>query len=301
MIPMSQQHHHHQQNVKNLKIAFLLNSSFAIVEFIGGLLTNSTAILADAVHDLGDSFALAQAWYFESLSKKKSTLTYTYGYRRFKLAGALVSALLLVVSSLYVLSEAIPRILAPEASHAPGMIGLAVLGIVVNGFAIFRLNKGQGINVQLVSLHLLEDVLGWAAILVVGIILLFFEIHILDPILAVLITLYILTQLTTQLKTIVPFFLQAAPQNIDLTEVETRLKDIEHVRSLHHLHIWSLDGEHSVLTAHIVSERILNAQEYAVLKQRLDDAVHELGLSHSTLEIEWPDEACRIREQELCQ
>ena len=167
---------------------------------------NSTAILADAVHDLGDSVALAQAWYFESLSDKKATAKYTYGYRRFKLIGAVISALMLMGTSFYVLNEAVPRIIDPQHSNAQGMVILAIFGIVVNGFAMLRLTKGKGANIRVVALHLLEDVLGWVAVLIVAVILLFQDLHVLDPILAVLITLYILTNIMKQLKTSCPFF-----------------------------------------------------------------------------------------------
>jgi len=287
-------HIHHHSAVSNLKLAFFLNLGFTVVEFIGGLWTNSTAILADAVHDLGDSFALAQAWYFESLSAKGATQTYTYGYRRFTLLGAVISALMLLVSSFYVLSEAIPRIIEPEHSNAQGMALLALLGVSVNAFAMLRLSKGKGANIRIVALHLLEDVLGWAAILVVAIILMFKDIHILDPILATLITIYILTNVVRQLKGIVPVFLQASPASTDIAGIEKQLEDMELVDSVHHLHVWSLDGEHTVLTVHIVTQRILRPDEYALLKQRFRQIIDTHGIYHSTLEIEWPDESCRL-------
>jgi len=148
---------HHHTSVNNLKLAFFLNFGFTLIEFVGGLLTNSTAILADAVHDLGDSIALAQAWYFESLSEKKGTSKYTYGYRRFTLLGAVISALILLLASFYILNEAIPRIIEPEHSNAQGMALLAIFGVAVNGFAMLKLAKGEGTNIQIVALHLLEE------------------------------------------------------------------------------------------------------------------------------------------------
>jgi cobalt-zinc-cadmium efflux system protein len=294
-------HDHRHTAIDNLKLAFFLNLGFTLIEFIGGLLTNSTAILADAVHDLGDSFALAQAWYFESFSEKKGTATYTYGYRRFTLLGAVVSALMILASSLYVLSEAVPRIIEPEHSNAQGMVILAIFGVAVNGFAMFRLAKGEGANIRVVALHLLEDVLGWVAVLMVAIVLVFTDMHVLDPILAVLITLYILTNVVKQLKSIVPVFLQAAPDMADVAEIERQIEDMELVGSVHHLHVWSLDGERAVLTAHVVSERVLSPDEYAALKQRFTGIVKKYGIYHSTIEIEWPEESCRIETNEQCQ
>lgn len=287
--------HHHHAAVSNLKLAFFLNVGFTIIEFVGGLLTNSTAILADAVHDLGDCFALAQAWYFESISEKKATQTYTYGYRRFTLLGAVISALLLLVSSFYVLSEAIPRIIEPEHSNAEGMLLLAIIGIAVNGFAMLRLSKGTSANIRVVALHLMEDVLGWVAILVVAIILLFKDIPILDPILATFITLYILTNVIKQLKKIIPVFLQASPVSIDGVNIQKQIGDIEFIRSSHHLNLWSLDGERTVLTVHMVAEKNLSPEEYAHVKKQFKQIVDDLGIFHSTLEIELPDECCRLQ------
>jgi cobalt-zinc-cadmium efflux system protein len=289
-------HNHHHAAVSNLKLAFFLNLGFTVIEFIGGLLTNSTAILADAVHDLGDSFALAQAWYFESISAKGATQTYTYGYRRFTLLGAVISALLLLVSSFYVLSEAIPRIIEPQHSNAQGMLVLAVIGVAVNGFAMLRLSKGTSANMRLVALHLLEDVLGWVAILVVAIILMFKDFHVLDAILATLITLYILANIISQLKSIVPVFLQASPAATDVAAIEKRIGDIELINSVHNLNLWSLDGEHTVLTVHLVADKNLSPEEYALVKKRFKEIIDDFGIFHSTLEIELPDESCRLEE-----
>lgn len=285
---------HSHTDIGNLKLAFFLNLGFTVVEFIGGVWTNSTAILADAVHDFGDSIALAQAWYFESLSKKGATQTYTYGFRRFTLLGAVISALLLLVSSVYVLGEAIPRIIEPERTNAQGMVFLALFGVCVNSYAAFRLTKGTSANVRVVALHLLEDVLGWVAVLVVAIILLFKDLPILDPILATLITVYILANVVKQLKNIVPVFLQASPASADISGIEKQIEDMDCVQSVHHLHMWSLDGERSVLTVHIVAEKLLTPLEYVSLKQQFRKIVDVNRIYHSTFEIEMPDESCRL-------
>ncbi|WP_114418267.1 cation diffusion facilitator family transporter [Marinospirillum perlucidum] len=298
---MGASHHHHPAGghsahsaTGNLKLAFFLNLGFTLIEFIGGILTNSTAILADAIHDLGDSFALGQAWYFESLSRKGRTNTYTYGYRRFTLLGALLSALLLLLSSLFILSEALPRLLEPEAAHPQGMLLLALLGIVVNGLAMLRLSRSEGANIRVVALHLLEDVLGWVAILIVAVVLMFWDLPFLDPLLAILITLYILVNVIKQLKQLLPVFLQASPASVDLDELEKQLLSVDQVASVHHLHLWSLDGEQQVLSAHLVTAEALDATAYETLKKRLREVIDGYPVQHSTLEIEWPEEICRL-------
>jgi cobalt-zinc-cadmium efflux system protein len=286
-------HHHHHNATKNIKLAFFLNLSFTIIEFIGGLLTNSTAILADAVHDLGDSIALAQAWYFEKLTERDSNNRYTYGFRRFSLLGALISTLVLLLSSFYILSEAVPRILQPEPAHAEGMVLLAVIGVLVNGYGMLRLVKEHSLNAKAVGLHLLEDVLGWLAILVMSIILLFFDLYILDPILSVLITIYILYGLLKNLRAIVPIFLQAAPEQFNIDEIKQRIIELDCVTNVHSLQVWSLDDQHQVFSAHLVADRVLNGEQYSQLKQQVRDLVEQYGFYHSTVEIELPGEACR--------
>jgi len=289
-------HTHHHSSTKNIRIAFFLNLGFTVIEFIGGILTNSTAILADAVHDLGDSFALGQAWYFEHLSHKHGDRRYTYGFKRFAMLGALISTLILLTSSFYILSEAIPRIFNPEPSDAEGMIVLAIIGIMVNGYAMLKLIKEKGINARSVGLHLLEDVLGWVAVLIVAIILMFEDIQFLDPALAVLITIYILFNVLKNIRAIIPIFLQAAPDEIDIQEIQQQILTLNKVASLHHAHVWSMDDTHHVFTIHLVCPQNLTDNEYIELKQEVKMILTQYGLYHSTVEIEFPNEVCRIEE-----
>ncbi len=293
-------HTHVHSSVKNIKMAFFLNLGFTVVEFVGGYLTNSTAILADAVHDLGDSFALAQAWYFTILAERKGDNRYTYGFKRFAVLGALITTFALLLSSFYVLSEAVPRIIEPEHSNAQGMVLLAIFGVLVNGYAMWKLTKDKSLNARTVGLHLLEDVLGWVAILVVAVILLFKDIPVLDPILAILITVYILSNVIKNVRAILPVFLQASPEKIDASNIRTEIRTIKHVKSVHHVHIWSLDDQHEVFSAHIVVDTNLDARQYAEAKQKIRELTEKYGFFHSTVEIEFPGEACRISENEYC-
>ena len=290
--------HHHSSHlpdsIADIKLAFFLNLSFTVVELIGGILTNSTAIIADAIHDMGDSIALGQAWYFESLTKNPGSRRYTYGYRRFTVLGALISTVILLLSSVFVLTEAVPRLITPEPANAQGMLLLAILGVAVNGFAVLRLSANKGVNAQVVTLHLLEDALGWVAVLVVAIVLIFKDIPILDPILAILITLYILYGVIKNLKKTVDLLLQATPEELDIERLKTELQELSLVKCEHHTHAWSLDGEHHVLTAHLLTERPLSASEYKNVKQAAGEIVARYGFFHSTIELEWPEEVCRI-------
>ncbi len=291
---------HHHGPAKNIRTAFLLNLGFTFIEIIGGFITNSTAILADAVHDLGDSVALGQAWYFEKLSSEKGNFRYTYGYRRFSLFGAIISTVILLGSSFYIIIEALPRIVSPETPDAQGMIFLAILGIAVNGFAMLRLAKDEGINTRVVALHLLEDVLGWIAVLIVAIVLLFTDFSVLDPLLAIGITIYILIGVIKNLGKTVPLLLQAAPENIDLGVIVKEINDIEHVRTAHHAHLWSMDGQHTVFSVHLEVEKNLEPAEYNRVKKLMHDLVKKYGIYHSTVEIEFPGETCRNLDNREC-
>ncbi|MEI8186527.1 MAG: cation diffusion facilitator family transporter [Chlorobiaceae bacterium] len=285
--------HHHHHASGNIRLAFFLNLGFAFIEIVGGFLTGSTAILANAVHDLGDSFALGQAWYFEQISVGKSSPRYSYGYKRFSLLGAFVSTVVLLTSSLVVLAHAIPHIFIPHHPDSGGMIILAVAGVTVNGFAMARLSKEKGMNSRVVALHLLEDVLGWVTVLIVAVILLFWNVPVLDPVLAVLITLYILGGVVKNLKAMLPVFLQAVPAELDLSVIIREIEQLQNIHAVHHAHIWSLDGVHSVFTAHLELNIKLDVEAYMQLKEEIRILVERHGFYHSTVEIEYPGEACR--------
>lgn len=297
---MGHSHHHHGHHhdhshlpSKRLGWAFLLNFAFTIIEFIGGILTNSTAILADAVHDLGDSISLGLAWILNKLGNKQANHRFTYGYKRLSLVGAFINAVVLVAGSVWVLFEAVPRLWNPTMPAAEGMIGLAILGIAVNGFAAYKLSAGNTLNERVINWHLLEDVLGWVAVLIVAIVLLFVDWPILDPLLSIAFTLFILVNVLRNLSATVKLFVQANPDPGLYRDVESVLADLPDVTDIHHLHFWSLDGESHVLTAHLVVSRDLNAAEYSELKALIDHRLAAYKLSHTTIELEFPSENCR--------
>ncbi|MFD2632027.1 cation diffusion facilitator family transporter [Idiomarina piscisalsi] len=291
-------HHHNHDHSKDMPSkrlgwAFVLNFVFTIIEFIGGFLTNSTAILADAVHDLGDSLSLGLAWVLNKLGKKQANQHFTYGYKRLNLAGAFINAVVLIAGSAWVLVEAIPRLWNQQMPVADGMIALAVLGIVVNGFAAYKLSEGKTLNERVINWHLLEDVLGWVAVLIVGIALLFVDWPILDPLLSIGFTMFILVNVLRNLWATLKLFIQATPDKDTYRQVADALLELPHIADLHHLHFWSLDGEEHVLTVHLVLSKNLDIEARSDLKQRIDDVLAPYALSHTTVELEDPDEACR--------
>lgn len=288
-------HHHIDADTASNRIgwAFFLNLFFTIIEFVGGWLTNSTAIMADAVHDLGDSLSIGLAWMLNKLSSKQPSQRFTYGYKRLSLLGALINAIILIGGSIWVLSEAVPRLFAPEMPVTEGMFVLAIFGIVVNGVAAYKLSGGTTLNERVLNWHLLEDVMGWVAVLIVSIVLMFVDLPILDPILSIGFTLFILFNVVKTCKETLSLFLQATPDQTVQQDIETALLDIDQVTNLHHLHFWSLDGEHHVLTVHLVLKTPLLTEQLIELKAHIAERLSPYRLSHTTIEFEFPSEICR--------
>ena len=284
--------HSHSHSSEKIGWAFFLNFGFTIIEFIGGWLTNSTAIMADAVHDLGDTLSIGSAWLLNKLGTKSATNEFTYGYRRLSLLGALINGIVLIVGSAWILFEAVPRLSNPEMPETEGMIVLAILGVLVNGFAAYKLHGGKSLNEKVLNWHLLEDVLGWVAVLIVAIVMQFKDWPVLDPVLSIGFTLFILFNVIRNLISTVKLFFQASPDNDLLQNVTDKLLELDGISDLHHLHIWSLDGEHHVATVHVVSQ-FESKVEYLELKESVSDALQEFELSHTTIEIELTSEECR--------
>ncbi len=287
-------HGHSHGGDGNIGAAFFLNLSFTVIELIGGIFTNSIAIISDAAHDFGDSLSLGLAWYFQRLSQKGSTTQYTYGYKRFSLLGAIINSTVLVMGSVYILSEAIPRILAPQETNAAGMFVLAIVGIVINGIAVLRTRKAASINERVVSLHLFEDVLGWAAVLVGSIIMRFTGLTIIDPILSVVIACFVLFNVFRNIRQVLPILLQGTPAVIDREHIIEELNAIDRIDGVHDLHIWSLDEAYNVLTVHVTLAEALPLADLEALKKTIRSVLEEEDIQHATIEFEAPDEACAL-------
>lgn len=279
----------------DIGLAFFLNLGFTVVEAVGGLWTNSLAILSDAVHDLGDSLSFGLSWYLARKARQAGNRKFSYGYLRLSVVGALTSTLVLLVGSLLILARAIPRLIRPEHSNAQGMILLALLGLAVNGAAAWRLQRGRSLQVQALRWHMVEDVLGWAAVLLVALTLLVADVHLLDPLLSIFITAYVLVGVLRNLRRTMAVFLQAAPEEMDLEALDHDLAGIAGVRSTHHTHLWTLDGVHHVLTTHLVVHPRAQKPEIVRIKAEALRLMAPIAPEHTTVEIEYEDEDCRMR------
>ncbi len=293
---MGHQHDHHHPAEGNVKAAFFLNLAFTLIEIAGGFYTNSLAILSDAVHDLGDSLSLGLSWYFQRISKKGRTRTFSYGYKRFSILGAVINSIVLIVGSIIILYHAIPELWNPGETDAQGMLLLAVLGVIVNGAAVFKLRKGTSLNERVAMLHLLEDVLGWVAVLIGSVVMMFFDAPFIDPLLSVLISAFVLYNVFRNLKKSLRVILQGTPEEINIEEIGTLLKEISSVNDVHDCHVWSLDGEYNVLTVHLALDRDYQLREQAEIKKQVKAVLRDHPINHVTIEFEAPGEECNLRE-----
>jgi len=276
------------KSTKNIKLAFVINLLFSIGELIGGFLINSIAIMSDAIHDLGDAIALGISWFLQNFSNKEGDEKFSFGYKRFSLLGALINAAVLIAGSIYIFTQAIPLLFNPEHSNAQGMIWFAVVGVLLNGYAAFKLHKGKSVNEGVLSWHMLEDVLGWVAVLIVGIVLLFKDIHILDPILSLAIALFILVNVVLNLTKTMKILLEGVPEGINIEEMQAKIEKIPGVLAVQDLNIWSIDGEENALNLHLSVEGD-NLADSAAIKEKVRMATSDLKIAHSVIELEWKD------------
>ncbi len=285
---------------RRIGFAFFLNLAFTLIEVGGGLWTNSVAVLSDALHDLGDCLALALGWRFHRLSRRAGDEVFTFGYRRFSLLSALVMSVLLLAGGVYVLFMAVPRLGAPEPTNATGMLILAGFGIAVNGLAALRMHGGRSLSERLVTWHLLEDVLSWVAVLVAALMMRFFDVPILDPILSIVITGYVLWNVAKRLRETLVIFLEGVPDGVDVCEVEEAIRGVLGVCDVHHVHVWSQDGEHHVLTGHVVIPETHSHEEAAATRRRIKEEVKRFGIGHATIEMEGGGGSCCDDETGVC-
>ena len=275
---------------KNILLAFILNISFSIFEFFGGLFTNSVAILSDSIHDLGDAFSIGVSYFMEKKSKKKANNKYTYGYIRYSVLGSVITTTILLVGSVLVIIGAIQRLFKPVEVNYQGMIIFAIIGVILNSLAAFVTREGDSLNQKSVNLHMLEDVLGWIVVLIGAIVMNFTDIKMLDSIMSIGVALFILVNALKNLKTVVDIFLVKTPSDIDIDELKEHLLEIKDVDDIHHIHVWSIDGYNNYATMHIVTK----AKDTKKVKEEIREELEEHNICHAILETE--DEVCDDKE-----
>lgn len=242
-------HHHHRKAGQNLAFVFFMNLAFNIIVIIGGLATNSVAILADCIHDMSDTISIAFAWFLERLSQKDSTDKYSYGYQRFSILGAVVISVFVIIMAFVILSEAIPRLFSPEGVDAGGMLLVAIVGIIFKSISVYKLHEGETFNEKAILIHQLGDIFEWVAILILSVVLMFWDgAQYLDPFVSIGIALWLIFNLTRNLYKSLEVLLQKTPDHFDVDEFKSSIMSIEGIKAIDDFHVWSLDGIDSVLT-----------------------------------------------------
>ena len=277
-----------------LRTAFFINLAFTLVEVVGGWWTGSIAVLTDAMHDAGDCLVLGTAWYLQRIAMKGRDAHYSYGYGRYSMLGGWLTSVVLIVGAFAMMAVSIPELWSPSTPNSLGMIGIAVFGLAMNGLAAWKLHGGHTLNERGAYLHLLEDVLGWAAVLIGGIVIHFTGWAIADPILSIAISLYILFNAIGTLRKGTGILMQEIPPGTDQKALRERLLAIPHVADLHDQHTWTLDGSFIVHTVHVVVADV-DQKEALAIKSRARDELKALGIHHATIELEWADEECGLQ------
>ena len=264
-------------------LAFFLNLSYAIVEFIAGGIFGSSAVLADSVHDLGDAIAIGISALLETISNREEDRQYTLGYKRFSLLGAMLTAVILMIGSVLVILENVTKIVHPQPVNENGILWLGIIAVVINVLASLVVRKGKTKNESILSLHFLEDTLGWLAVILMAIILRFTDWYILDPLLSLIISIFILSKAIPRFWSTLKIFLDAVPEGIETAKLEKELAALDNVKSVNQLSIWSMDGLENDAIVHVCLEEIEH-MEYC--KESIRNLLKDYGFQNVTIEVD---------------
>ncbi len=264
-------------------LAFFLNLCFAVVEFIAGGIFGSSAVLADSVHDLGDALAIGLSAFLETISNREEDNHYTLGYKRFSLLGALVTAVILMTGSGMVILENMVKLFHPQPVNEEGLLWLGIIAISVNVLASLVIRKGQTKNESILSLHFLEDTLGWLAVILMAIVLRFTDWYILDPLLSLAISFFILSKAIPRFWSTLRIFLDAVPEGVNIQKIKTDLAELDHVASINQLNLWTMDGLEKIAIVHVCLEHVKHME---VCKESIRDLLKERGFQNVTIEVD---------------
>ena len=264
-------------------LAFFLNLSYAIVEFIAGGVFGSSAVLADSVHDLGDAIAIGLSAFLETISNREEDSHYTLGYKRFSLLGALVTAVILMTGSALVILENITKLFHPQVVNDEGVLWLGIIAVSINVLASLVVRKGKTKNESILSLHFLEDTLGWLAVILMAIILRFTDWYILDPLLSLVISFFILSKAIPRFWSTLKIFLDAVPEGVDIKQVKSRLEQLDYVASVNQLNLWTMDGLEKNAIVHVCLKEI---EQMELCKESIRSKLKDCGFQNITIEID---------------
>lgn len=289
-------HSHHAHNhscsssMKGEKLlwATLLNFSITIVQIVGGILSNSLSLLSDALHNLGDSAAIFIAFLAGKISKKNPDENKTFGYKRVEILAALFNAVVLIAICIFLFYEAYQRFMHPEPIKGKLMFIVAIFGLIANLVSVIILHsdKSHNLNIKAAYLHLIGDTLSSVVVIISGLAIYLYEIYWLDPLVTILVGLFIIYHTWGIVKQTLDILMQASPHNISLVEIKKTVEQIKGVENIHHVHIWKLDDSHTHFEAHINLCNNVKMDEMMEIKEEAKHMLNkEFGINHITLEI----------------
>lgn len=264
-------------------LAFFLNLSYAIVEFIAGGIFGSSAVLADSIHDLGDAIAIGISAFLETISNREEDSHYTLGYKRFSLLGTLVTAVILMTGSVLVILGNITKLFHPQPVNDEGILWLGIIAVSINVLASLVVRKGKTKNESILSLHFLEDTLGWVAVILMAIVLRFTDWYILDPLLSLVISIFILSKAIPRFWSTLKIFLDAVPEGVDIKQVKSDLEQLDHVTSINQLNLWTMDGLEKNAIVHVCLKEI---EQMELCKESIRSKLKDCGFQNITIEID---------------
>ena len=264
-------------------VAFFLNLTYAIVEFIAGGVFGSSAVLADSIHDLGDAIAIGISAFLETISNREEDRRYTLGYKRFSLLGALVTSVILIIGSILVILENITKIFNPQPVNDEGILWLGIIAVSTNVLASLVVRKGKTKNESILSLHFLEDTLGWLAVILMAIILRFTDWYILDPLLSLVISIFILSKAIPRFWSALKIFLDAVPEGVDIQKIKTDLAELDHVASINQLNLWTMDGLEKNAIVHVCLKEM---EHMETCKESIRIFLKDCGFQNITIEVD---------------
>lgn len=285
--------HSHSRNKKTLMISFLIITSFMVVEAVGGYLTNSLALLADAGHMLSDSISLGVGYLAFSIGEKAADQMKTYGYKRFEILAAVFNGVTLVLISLYIFYEAYRRFSDPPEIATSGMLAIAAIGLLVNIFVAWILMRGgdtkENLNLRAAFLHVLSDLLGSVGAITAALLIIFFGWAWADPLASVVVAILVLISGWRVTKEAIHVLMEGTPKNVDLDQVARTIEALPAVKSIHDLHVWSITSGKNAMSGHVVVKEHISFKDSQQVLRDIEQALLELKIGHVTVQLENED------------
>lgn len=288
---------------KNLLIAMVLKVALTIAEALGGWLSGSLSLLSDALHNLNDVLSIVISYFAVKMAEKEHDKKNTFGYRRATIIAAVINATLLIIMSLFLFREAYFKFLQPEKINALLVIVIAAIGIILNAVAVYLLHKNSGddLNMRAVYLHFLSDALSSVGVMVGGMVIYYFEAYWIDPLLTVLIGLYILKESYEIVKESTNILMQGTPKTVDIDEIAEELEKLDEIKNIHHVHIWALDEHTLFFEAHVNLQNDILVSELSAVYEKLEQLLKgHFGVTHLTIQFEYNccEDAGRVLDKE---